>query len=69
MLQRFVQTPALDKVYAAVGDVLAVEKPAGWTLKAVKYDFGVWDEAGVTVILIEPTDQLRLQQKLTGYAC
>jgi len=65
MLQRFVQTAALDKVYAAVGDVLAKEKPAGWTLKAFKYDFVVWDKVGVTVILVEPTDQLiRFQQKL-----
>jgi 2'-5' RNA ligase superfamily len=65
MLQRFVQTAALDKVYAAVADVLAGEKPAGWTLKAFKYDFVVWDKAGVTVILVEPTDQLiRFQQKL-----
>jgi len=55
----------LDKVYAAVGDVLAGEKPARWTLKAFKYDYVVWDKAGVTVILIEPTDQLiQFQQKL-----
>ncbi|WP_332695681.1 2'-5' RNA ligase family protein [Bosea sp. (in: a-proteobacteria)] len=65
MLQRFVQTAALDKVYAAVGDVLAAENPAGWTLKTFKYDFVVSDQAGVTAILVEPTDQLiRFQQKL-----
>ena len=65
MLQRFVQTAALDKVYAAVGDVLGEEKPAGWMLKAFKYDFVVWDKVGVTVILVEPTDQLiQFQQKL-----
>ena len=65
MLQRFVRTADLDQVYAAVGDVLAGEKPAGWTLKAFKYDYVVWDKAGVTVILIEPTDQLiQFQQKL-----
>ena len=65
MLQRFVRTGDLDKVYAAVGDVLAGEKPARWTLKAFKYDYVVWDKAGVTVILIEPTDQLiQFQQKL-----
>jgi hypothetical protein len=39
MLQRFVRTADLDKVYAAVGDVRAGEKPAGWTLKAFKYDY------------------------------
>jgi len=65
MLQRFVRTGDLDKVYAAVGDVLAGEKPARWTLKAFKYDYVVWDKAGVTVILNEPTDQLiQFQRKL-----
>ena len=65
MLQRFVRSADLDKVYAAVDGVLAGEKPAGWTLKAFKYDYVVWDRAGVTVILIEPTDQLiQFQQKL-----
>ena len=53
MLQRFVRTADLDKVYAAVGDVLAGEKPAGWTLEAFKYDYVVWDKAGLTVILIK----------------
>src|SRR6188474_524862 len=41
MLQRFVRTTDLDKVYAAVGGVLVWEKPAGWTLKAFKYDYVV----------------------------
>src|SRR4029079_9948453 len=44
MLQRFVRTAALDDVYTAVGDVLAREKPAGWTLEAFKYDYVVWDK-------------------------
>ena len=65
MLQRFVRTADLDKVYAAVGDVLAGEKPTGWILWAFKFDYVVWDKTGVTVILIEPTDQLiQFQQKL-----
>ena len=65
MLQQFARAADLDKVYAAVGDVLAGEKPAGWTLRAFKYDYVVWDKAGVTVILIEPTDALiQFQQKL-----
>ena len=65
MLQRFVRSADLDKVYAAVGDVLANEKPAGWMLKAFKYDYIVWDGNGLTVILIERTDDLvRFQQKL-----
>jgi hypothetical protein len=64
-LQRYVRTEDLDKVYAAVGQVLAEEKPTAWKLKAYKYDFAVWDKLGITVILIEPTDDLiRYQKKL-----
>src|SRR6476646_5658970 len=33
-LQRYVKTTDLDKVYEAVGKVLAEEKPTGWKLKA-----------------------------------
>src|SRR5262245_42426594 len=36
-LQRYVKTADLDKVYEAVGKVLAEEKPAAWKLKAHKY--------------------------------
>ena len=36
MLQQFVRTDALDKVYAAANAVLAKEKPASWTLRAIK---------------------------------
>lgn len=65
MLQRYVRTAELDKVYAAVGNVLAGEKPAGWTLRAFKYAYVVWDGAGLTGILIEPTaDLIAFQQKL-----
>jgi hypothetical protein len=37
MLQQFVRTADLDKVYAAAAGVLAKEKPAGWQLKAIEY--------------------------------
>ncbi len=57
-LQRYVKTADLDKMYEAVAKVLAEEKPNAWKLKAYKYDFAVWDKLGVTVILIEPTDDL-----------
>jgi hypothetical protein len=64
-LQRYVKTADLDKVYEAVGKVLAEEKPTAWKLKAYKYDFVVWDKLAVTVIMIEPTDDLlRYQKKL-----
>jgi hypothetical protein len=64
-LQRYVRTADLDKVYVAVGKVLAGEKPTGWKLKAYKYYYLPWKEIGLAGIVIEPTDDLiRYQQKL-----
>src|SRR3954454_24339096 len=37
MLQQFVRTADLDKVYVAVNKVLASEKPTSWKLKTFKY--------------------------------
>src|SRR6266446_9798134 len=39
MLQRYVRTADLDKVYAAADKVLADEKVTSWKLKAFKYYF------------------------------
>ena len=64
-LQRFVKTADLDKVYEAVGKVLAEEKPTAWKLKAYKYYYIPWKDIGLAGIVIEPTDDLiRYQQKL-----
>ena len=64
-LQRYVKTKDLDKVYDAVGGVLAGEKPATWTLTAYKYYYIPWKEIGLAGIVIRPTDDLiRYQQKL-----
>ncbi len=68
-LQRYVKTADLDKVYEAVGKVLASEKPAEWKLMAFKYYFipgtGALKEIGLAGIVIEPTDDLvRYQKKL-----
>jgi 2'-5' RNA ligase superfamily len=64
-LQRYVKTKDLDKVYDAVGDVLAGEKPATWTLTAYGYYFIPWKDIGLGGIVIRPTDDLlRYQQKL-----
>jgi hypothetical protein len=68
-LQRYVKTADLDKVYEAVSNILAEEKPTGWKLKAYKYYFirGTGDLKGLGLggIVIEPTDDLlRYQQKL-----
>jgi hypothetical protein len=62
-LQRYVKTADLDKVYEAVGKVLAEEKPTAWKLKAYKYYYLPWNEIGLAGIVIEPTDELIQYQK------
>jgi 2'-5' RNA ligase len=65
MLQQFVRTAGLDKVYAAVNKVLASEKPTSWKLKAFKYYYIPSPPIGLAGIVVEPTlDLLRLQQKI-----
>jgi hypothetical protein len=66
-LQRYVRTADLDKVYEAVGKVLADAKPAQWKLKAYKYYFipgaGPLKGLGLAGIVIQPTDDLIAYQK------
>ena len=65
MLQQFVRTADLDKVYAAANVVLAKEKPMGWTMKAIKYYYIPSPPIGLAGIVVEPTDDLhRLQNEL-----
>jgi len=65
MLQQFVRTEDLEKVFAAADAVLAKEKPTTWTLKAFKYYYIPAPPIGVAGIVIEPTDELhRLQDEL-----
>jgi hypothetical protein len=65
MLQRYVRTADLDKVYAAAGKVLADEEVTSWKLKAFKYYYIPWKDIGLGGIVVEPTDDLlRLQQEL-----
>jgi len=67
MLQQYVRTADLDKVYAAAGKVLADEKVTSWNLKAFKYYYIPWKDIGLGGIVVEPTDDLlRLQQELIG---
>jgi len=64
-LQRYVRTADLDKVYGAVGKILADERPASWKLTAYKYYFIPWKSIGLAGIVVRPTDDLRrFQQKL-----
>jgi hypothetical protein len=67
VLQRYVRTADLDRVYAAAGNILVKEDPARWTLKAFKYYYIPGGIIGLGGIVIEPTaDLLRLQQHLVN---
>ncbi len=65
MLQQFVRTADLDKVFAAADAVFAKEKPTAWTLKAIKYYYIPSPPIGLAGIVVEPTEDLhRLQDEL-----
>ena len=65
LLQQFVRTDDLEKVYAAANAVLAKEKPTAWTLKAFKYYYIPSPPVGLAGIVVEPTEDLhRLQDEL-----
>jgi hypothetical protein len=70
MLQRFVKTADLPKVYAAADTVIAKANPTSFKLTAYKYDYigdaKIGNEiVGVGNILVKPTPELlRLQQEL-----
>jgi hypothetical protein len=65
MLQQFVRTDDLDKVFAAANAVFAKEKPTAWTLKAFKYYYIPSPPLGLAGIVVEPTEDLhRLQDEL-----
>lgn len=65
LLQRYVRTADLDKVYAAVDKVTASEKIASFRLRAFKYYYLPLNDLGVAGIVVAPTDDLlRLQEEL-----
>jgi 2'-5' RNA ligase len=65
LLQRYVKTADLDKVYHAADQVLAKEKPTTWKLHAFKYYYGKGGKTGLAGIVVKPTPDLtRLQQEL-----
>jgi 2'-5' RNA ligase len=65
LLQQFVRTDDLNKVFAAANEVLVKEKPMAWTLKAIRYYYIPSPPLGVAGIVVEPTEDLhRLQDEL-----
>jgi hypothetical protein len=65
LLQQFVRTADLPKLYAAVAGVFEKTNVSGWTLKAYKYYYIPAGPDGVAGIVVEPTPELlRLQQEV-----
>ena len=65
MIQRFVRTADLDKVYAAVGRILARGNVTAMKLEAFKYYYIPTKELGLSGIVAKPTPELlKLQQDL-----
>src|ERR1700759_3563973 len=61
VLQRYVYTADLDKVYEAAANVFAKENPTSWKLKAFKYYYIPDKDIGLGGIVVETTpDLLRL---------
>jgi hypothetical protein len=65
MLQRYVRTADLPKVYAAVRKIRTEYNMAAWKFDAFKIDHAVWSGLAVTVILAKPPQSvLEAQQQL-----
>ena len=65
VLQQFVPTDDLDKIFGAANAIVVKEKPTAWMLKAFKYYYIPDPPFGLAGIVVEPTDDLhRLQDDL-----
>jgi hypothetical protein len=65
LIQRFVRTADLDKVYAAVGNVFANANVTGLKLEAFKHYYIPDKDIGVAGIVAKPTPELlKLQEDL-----
>jgi hypothetical protein len=63
LVQRYVRTADLDKVYAAAGKVFAAANVTGLKLEAFKYYYIPDKDLGLSGILVKPTpDLLKLEQ-------
>ena len=65
LVQRFVRTEDLDKVYAAVGKVFASANVTGLKLEAFKYYYIPDKDLGLSGIVVKPTPALlKLEQEV-----
>ena len=67
MIQRFVRTADLDKVYAAAGKVFASANVTAMKLEAFKYYYIPSNDLGVAGIVAKPTPELLKLQ--AGHHC
>ena len=65
LIQRFVRTKDLDKIYAAAGRIVADAHVRGMKLEAFKYGYTPGGDIGVAGIVVRPTPELlRMQRAL-----
>lgn len=65
ILQRYVHAADLDKIHAAISEILTSEKVGHWKLKATQYYYFPQETLGIASIVVEPIDELLgLQRKL-----
>ncbi len=65
LLQRYVRTADLPKIYAAIQKIRAHYDMAAWKFEAFKIDHAVWSGLALTVILAKPPQSvLDAQQHL-----
>jgi hypothetical protein len=65
LVQRFVRTEDLDKIYAAVGKVFATANVTGLKLEAFKYYYMPDKDLGLSGIVVKPTPALlKLEQEV-----
>src|SRR6266478_9361992 len=65
LVQRFVRTEDLEKVYAAVGKVFASANVTGLKLEAFKYYYIPDKDLGLSGIVVKPTPELlKLEQQV-----
>src|SRR5205823_4309378 len=63
LVQRFVRTEDLDKVYTAVGKIFATANVSGLKLEAFKYYYMPNKDLGLSGIVIKPTPELLALEK------
>lgn len=63
VVQSYVRTADLDKVYAAAGKVLETEAYRGWKLTAFKYYYLPLGDIGLAGIVARPTSELMALQR------